>query len=102
MVVKLNPSKRQRRNRRRAKSREILSREKLSIRKITGATPYGYVEEHLTPFGGVLPLEKLFDALEVEEVFAEHFIAPARTPELGHWRMVKGVLALQFMETVRA
>jgi len=97
MVVRLEPSKRQRRNRRRAKLREILSRETQPVRKITGATPYGYVEEHLTSFGGVLPLEKLFDALEVEEVFAEHFIAPARTPELGHWRMVKGVLALQFM-----
>jgi hypothetical protein len=97
MVVRFDPSKRQRRNRRCVKPREIPSRETRSLRKITGATPYGYVEEHLTPFGGVLPLEKLFDALEVEEVFAEHFIAPARTPALGHWRMVKGVLALQFM-----
>ena len=98
MVVQRDQSKRERRRQRRALARaKAKAKIQTSVRKITGATPYGYVEEHLTPFGGVLPLEKLFDALEVEAVFAEHFIAPARTPELGHWRMVKGILALQFM-----
>lgn len=67
------------------------------VRKITGATPYGYVEEHLTPFGGILPLEKLYDALEVENAFAEHFVTPARTPKIGHWRIVKGIINSQFM-----
>jgi hypothetical protein len=98
MVVQRDLSKRERRRQRRALARaKTQAKIQASLRKITGATAYGYVEEHLTPFGGVLPLEKLFDGLEVEEVFAEHFIAPARTPELGHWRMVKGILALQFM-----
>jgi len=29
--------------------------------KIGPSTPYGYTDEHLTPFGGLLALEKLLD-----------------------------------------
>lgn len=69
----------------------------LRVRKVTASTPYGFVDEHLTPFGGLFSLEKLLDAFEIEEVFNEHFVAPKRTPELGHWKMVKGVIDLHFM-----
>jgi hypothetical protein len=67
------------------------------VRTITAATPYGFIDEHLTPFGGLFSLEKLLDAFEIEQVFSEHFAAPDRTPQLGHWRMVKGILDLQFI-----
>ncbi len=67
------------------------------LRKITAATPHRFIDEQLTPFGGLLALEKLLDALAVEQAFEEYFIAPARTPELGHWRMVKGILDLHFI-----
>jgi hypothetical protein len=98
MVVKRDSDKRRRRHHhRRITSREISRDEMPSVRMITAATPYGYVEEHLTPFGGIFPLEKLYDALEVESAFAEHFIAPKRTPEIGHWRVVKGIVNSQFM-----
>jgi hypothetical protein len=100
MVVRLDATKSQRRHRRRKRAAAVqcsLS----AIRKITGATPHGYVEEHLTPFGGVLPLEKLLDALEVESAFAEHFVEPARAPVRGHWRMVKGMINLQFIGLTR-
>jgi len=80
------------------RARRTLQRaEAKRLRKITAATPYSFIDEQLTPFGGAFALEKLLDALAVEQAFEEHFIAPARTPELGHWRMVKGILALHFM-----
>lgn len=98
MVVKRALIKRRHRpHRRRSTSREIPRDEMPSVRRITAATPYGYVEEHLTPFGGIFPLEKLYDALEIESAFAEHFIAPKRTPEIGHWRIVKGIVNSQFL-----
>ena len=100
MVVRLDATKSQRRHRRRKRA-AAMQCSLSAIRKITGATPHGYVEEHLTPFGGVLPLEKLLDALEVESAFTEHFVEPARTPELGHWRMVKGMINLQFIGLTR-
>ena len=67
------------------------------VRTITAATPYGFIDEHLTPFGGLFSLEKLLNAFEIERAFSEHFVAPDRTPQLGHWRMVKGILNLQFI-----
>lgn len=67
------------------------------VRTITAATPYGFIDEHLTPFGGLFSLEKLLDAFEIEQVFFKHFVAPKRTPQLGHWTMVKGVMDLQFI-----
>ena len=67
------------------------------VRTITAATPYGFIDEHLTPFGGLFSLEKLLDAFEIEQVFYKHFVAPERTPKFGHWRMSKGVLDLQFI-----
>ena len=32
--------------------------------KIGPSTPYGYTDEYLTPFGGLLALEKLLDGLK--------------------------------------
>jgi len=34
--------------------------------KIGPSTPYGYTDEHLTPFGGLLALEKLLDGLQFQ------------------------------------
>jgi hypothetical protein len=80
------------------RARRALQRaEAKRVRKITAATPHRFIDEQLTPFGGMLALEKLLDALAVEQAFHEHFIAPSRTPELGHWRMVKGLLDLHFI-----
>jgi len=74
MVVKRDPNKRRRRHHhRRVTPCEIPSGEAPPVRMITAATPYGYVEEYLPPFGGIFPLKKLYDALEVESAFAEHF-----------------------------
>ena len=95
MVASPNLTGRERRRVRRALEREEAKASRK--RKITAATPYGFIDEHLTPFGGMLSLEKLLDALEVEKAFEEHFIAPARMPELGHWRMVKGIIDLHFI-----
>ncbi|NIR49105.1 IS1380 family transposase [candidate division KSB1 bacterium] len=67
------------------------------VRKITAATPHGFIDEHLTPFGGLFSLEKLLDAVEVEQAFDEHFVAPQRTPKLGHWTMIKAIMGLQFI-----
>jgi hypothetical protein len=98
-VVSQDLTGRERQRLRRARERIEARRAKKNsrVRTITANTPYGFVDEHLTPFGGLFSLEKLLDALELEHVFSEHFIAPKRTPRLGHWRMVKGVMALHFI-----
>jgi len=41
--------------------------------KIGPSTPYGYTDEHLTPFGGLLALEKLLDGLQFKELFEKSF-----------------------------
>jgi hypothetical protein len=99
LVASQDLTGRERRRLRRARERVEARRAKRNsrVRIITANTPYGFVEEHLTPFGGLFSLEKLLDALELEQVFTEYFIAPGRTPKLGHWRMVKGVMALHFI-----
>ena len=47
--------------------------------KIGPSTPYGYTDEYLTPFGGLLALEKLLDGLKFEELFKQLFLEPTRT-----------------------
>ena len=65
--------------------------------KIGPSTPYGYTDEHLTPFGGLLALEKLLDGLQFQELFENLFIEPARTTVYGSYFFVKGLLMLLFI-----
>jgi Transposase DDE domain group 1 len=65
--------------------------------KIGPSTPYGYSDEHLTPFGGLLALEKLLDGLQFQELFENLFIEPARTTLYGSYFFVKGLLILLFI-----
>jgi len=67
------------------------------ITKITARTPAGKCEERLTAFGGLLALVKMFDLLEFEREFEKTYAAPKRTPQLGHYRMVSGLLMLLFI-----
>jgi len=65
--------------------------------RITAETPYGECSERLTAFGGLLALVKFLDLIGFEAAFAAHYVAPQRTPKLGHYRMVLGVLVLLFI-----
>jgi hypothetical protein len=65
--------------------------------KIGPSTPYGYTDEHLTPFGGLLALEKLLDGLQFQELFENLFVEPARTTLYGSYFFVKGLLMLLFI-----
>jgi hypothetical protein len=66
-------------------------------RKITASTTYGTCTERLSPFGGLLGLIKFLDLLKVEEVFDKIYRGPSREPNLGHYRMVVGILMLLFI-----
>jgi len=65
--------------------------------RITAETPYGECSERLTAFGGLLALVKFLDLLGFEAAFAEHYVSPQRTPKLGDYRMVLGILVLLFI-----
>ena len=64
---------------------------------LTADTPHGKCSERLTAFGGLLALVKLADLIGFEKIFAEHFAGPERAPQLGHYRMVLGLLLLLFV-----
>jgi hypothetical protein len=51
----------------------------------------------LTAFGGLLALVKFLDWIGFEALFAQHYTAPKRRPELGHYAMVVGILMLLFI-----
>ena len=65
--------------------------------RITPDTPYGECSERLTAFGGLLALVKFLDLIQFEAAFGEHYVPPKRTPQLGHYRMVLGLLLLLFI-----
>jgi len=65
--------------------------------KIGPSTAYGYCSERLSPFGGLLGLVKFMDAVKFKEIFYGFYKLPARTPELGHYRMVYGIIMLLFI-----
>lgn len=50
-------------------------------RKIKASTRHGYTDDYLSPYGGLLPLVKLWDALKFEELFKKVFIEPGRQTE---------------------
>jgi hypothetical protein len=69
--------------------------------KISPNTPYGYCTERLTPFGGLLALEKFMDAVKFREVFDGFYQPPARMPAAGHYSMMYAILVLLFIGFTR-
>lgn len=65
--------------------------------RIGPATAYEYCSERLSPFGGLLGLVKFMDVVRFKEIFDGFYKAPARTPELGHYNMVYGIIMLLFI-----
>ena len=65
--------------------------------RITAETPYGECSERLTAFGGLLALVKFLDLIKFEQAFAAHYVHPKRTPKLGGYRMLLGLLLLLFI-----
>ena len=65
--------------------------------KIGPSTPYGYTEEHLSPYGGLLPLEKFLDGVKFEELFSTMFIEPGRRNRSGSYFFIKGLVLLLFI-----
>lgn len=66
-------------------------------RKINASTAYSTCTERLSPFGGLLGLIKFLDLIKFEEVFEHLYQAPRRSPKLGHYPMVVGILMLLFI-----
>ena len=69
--------------------------------KISPNTRYEYCSERLSPFGGLLALEKFMDAVKFREVFEGFYLPPGRTPDQGHYRAVYGILVLLFIGFTR-
>jgi hypothetical protein len=69
--------------------------------KISPNTPYEYCSERLSPFGGLLALEKFMDAVKFREVFEGFYQNPSRTPNQGHYQTVYGILVLLFIGFTR-
>jgi len=65
--------------------------------KIGPSTPYGFCNERLSPFGGLLGLVKFMDLVRFKEIFNGFYKPPSRTPELGHYDMVCGLIMLLFI-----
>jgi hypothetical protein len=66
-------------------------------RKIKGSTRHGYTEELLSPYGGLLPLVKLWEALQFDVVFSQTYLEPLRVTAYGSLFFVKGLLLLLFI-----
>lgn len=60
--------------------------------KIGSSTEYEYCRERLSPFGGLLGLVKFMDAVKFKEIFEGFYKPPVRSPELGHYNMVYGII----------
>ena len=69
--------------------------------KISPNTRYEYCSERLSPFGGLLALEKFMDAVKFREVFEGFYQSPGRTPDQGHYKTVYGILVLLFIGFTR-
>ena len=61
-------------------------------RKIRPSTPYGYTDELLTPYGGLLPLIKLLDGLKFHDLFNQMYREPARKTLNGSYFFIKGIV----------
>ena len=91
-MVKTNKSKNPR-NRKNKGIREDAAK----ARKINASTPYENCSEQLSPFGGLLAMVKFFDLIGFKEIFHATYCEPTRTPKLGHYSMVVGLLMLLFI-----
>jgi hypothetical protein len=69
----------------------------LKATKIGPSTAYEYCSERLSPFGGLLGLVKFMDVVKFKEIFDVFYKSPSRTPELGHYNMVYGIIMLLFI-----
>jgi len=65
--------------------------------KIGPTTAYRYCSERLSPFGGLLGLVKFMDVVRFKEIFDGFYKAPSRTPDLGQYNMVYGIIILLFI-----
>ena len=66
-------------------------------RKIRASTKHGYTDELMSPYGGLLPLVKLWDALKFESLFSEVYREPVRKSEYGSLFLIKGLILLLFI-----
>jgi len=66
-------------------------------RKIRASTRHGYTDELMSPYGGLLPLVKLWDALKFESLFSEVYCEPVRESQYGSQFLVKGLILLLFI-----
>lgn len=66
-------------------------------RKIKASTRHEYTNEYLSPYGGLLPLVKLWDALKFESLFSEVYCEPNRETQYGSLFFIKGLLLLLFI-----
>lgn len=66
-------------------------------RKIKGSTRHGYTEELLSPYGGLLPLVKLWEALQFDSLFSQTYQEPRRSTAYGSLFFVKGLIMLLFI-----
>lgn len=65
--------------------------------RIGPSTAYEYCSERLSPFGGLFGLVKFMDVAGFKEIFDGFYKPPARTPELGRYNMVYGIIMLLFI-----
>jgi len=66
-------------------------------RKIKASTPHGYTNEYMSPYGGLLPLVKLWDGLKFESLFSELYCEPRRETQYGSLFFIKGLILLLFI-----
>ncbi|MDO9123500.1 MAG: transposase, partial [Deltaproteobacteria bacterium] len=67
------------------------------VRKIKAFTRHGYIDEHLSPYGGLLPLVKLWDGLRFDVQFSALYCEPIRETQYGSLFFIKGLLLLLFI-----
>lgn len=89
--------KRQNKNNSKSRINQGQSECPVKASKIGASTRYEYCSEHLSPFGGLLGLVKFMDLVKFEEIFTGFYKPPGRTPEMGHYKMVYGIIMLLFI-----
>jgi len=67
------------------------------IIRIGPDTPYGECREPMSAFGGLLALNKFLDLIGFERIISLYYIHPERSPKLGGYKMILGILMLLFI-----
>src|SRR3989337_1767515 len=65
--------------------------------EIKASAGHGYTNELMIPYGGLLPLVKLWDGLKFEALFSELYCEPVRESQYGSLFLVKGLILLLFI-----